>query len=370
MHPNVTPKRAVSTVTPWIIAMALVACPAAAMAAVTCTVSSTTVSGDTGTPDYYNTALNATVVTRTYLLQMVFKNTTSTQEQIAVSANWVGGLNDTWVSAANATKYRPDIGVGLAVRAGGPSGTYATSSRALANQQTIAGNGTVSVAWQVVVELKRTGTIVAATSFGLLGNSYAFGGMFYNRSSAQWEYPTGCTVSPSPTGNGFAVAPGVAPPTPPTAIAVKCTINGGAAITAALPQVQASRMATIGALPSEYAKQRFPLQYACTGTGGVTNPAYTIALAGTKGGNTNALASDKTNVGVMVEASSNLGETPTVMVPGSATDYSGATRIPLRDAGQTGGSQMTLIAYPVRTGSGTISAGPFKASGTLKVFTN
>jgi hypothetical protein len=366
MHPNVTPKRAVSTFMPWIIAVALAACPAAAMAAVTCTLKSTTVSGDTATPDYYNTALYATAATRTYLLQMDFKNTTSTQEQIAVSANWIS-LGDLWVSAANASKYRTDIGLGLAVRAGGPAGPYANTSRALANQQTLAGNSTVSVAWQVVLEIKRTGTIVPGT-FGVLGNNYVFGGMFYNRSSAQWEYPTGCIVA-APS-SGFPSVSGVAQPAPPTANPVKCTINGGVAITATLPQVQASRMATVGAVPTGYPKQRYPLKYACTGTGGVTNPAYTIALAGTKGGSTNALASDKTNVGVMVEAAGNLGETPTLMVPGSTTDYSGATRIPLRDAGKTGGSEMSLIAYPVRTASGIISAGPFKASGTLKIFTN
>ncbi len=348
---------------------ALFACTSAANAAVTCTLKSFTASGDTATPDYYNTALNGTVATRVYAVQMELRNTTSTQERVAMGTNWISAGGTDWVSAANAVNYRSGNGLGVALRSVGPGGPYvAASGNALASQQTLAGNSTVTVLRYVVVELKRVGTVVPGP-LGVLGSPYVFGAMFYNRSSAQWEYllNSGCMWASPP--DGFVVAPGAPPPAPPVVDPVVCTINGGSPINASLPQVQVGNLVGVGTVPKGYPKQHFAVRYACTGTGGQSNPAYTIALAGTKGGSTNALASDKTNVGVMVEAVTSRGEGPTTMVPGATSDYAGATRVPLRDAGQVGGSVMTLIGYPVRTGSGTIQPGSFKASGTLKVFT-
>ncbi len=341
----------------------------AAKAAVTCTLKNFTVTGDSSAPDYYNTPLNGTVATRIYSMQMEMKNTTSTQERIAMGTNWISGGGSYWVSAANAVKYRTENGLALALRAESTSGPYVSSTaNALASQQTLAGNATVNVVWSFVVELKRVGTVVPG-AFGSLGSPYAFGGMFYNRSTSQWEYVQNSGCSLGAPANGFPSATGTAAPTPPAVNTVVCTINGGAPVNVTLPQVQVANMAAVGTLPTHYPKQRVSLRYGCSGTGGQTNPAYTIALAGTKGGTTTALASDKANVGVMVEAITSRGEGPTTMVPGSTTDYAGATRVPLRDAGQTGGSVMTLISYPVRTGTGTIQPGSFKASGTLKVFT-
>lgn len=348
---------------------ALFACTSAANAAVTCTLKSFTASGDTGTPDYYNTPLNGTVATRVYAVQVELRNTTSTQERVAMGTNWIS-VSGHWAPAANAVEYLNGNGLGVALRSVGPGGPYvAASGNALASQQTLAGNSTVTVLWYVVAELKRVGTVLPGP-LGMLGSPYAFGAMFYNRSSAQWEYlsNSGCMWgSPS---DGFVVAPGAPPPAPPAVDPVVCTINGGSPISASLPQVQVGNLVGVGAVPKGYPKQRFAVRYGCTGTGGQSNPGYTIALAGTKGGSTDALASDKANVGVMVEAVTSRGEGPTTMVPGATSDYAGATRVPLRDAGQVGGSVMTLIGYPVRTGSGTIQPGSFKASGTLKVFTH
>ncbi len=345
------------------------ACVPSAQAAVTCALKSVTVSGDSSAPDYYNTPLNAAVATRVYALQMEMRNTTSTQERIAMGTNWISGGGSYWVSAANAVKYRSENGLGVALRAEGASGPYVSpSGNALASQQVLAGNATVTVLWNLVVELKRVGTVVPG-ALGMLGSPYAYGAMFYNRTSAQWQYVqnSGCTFG-SPA-DGFPTASGVAAPTPPVVNPVVCTINGGSPINIRLPQVQAANLSGVATLPKGYPRERLPVRYSCTGTGGQTNPAYTIALAGTKAGTTDALASDKANVGVMVESITSRGEGPTTMVPGSATDYAGATRIPLRDAGQAGGSVMTLISYPVRTGTGSIQPGSFKATGTLKVFT-
>lgn len=308
-----------------------------------------------------NQAVNVAVVEFTYR----FTKTGSTSEEVAFQTSW-GNSGSTWRPAANAMGFFGGAqGYGLAVMLGnGQFGQPGVS--AMSDPMILTRAGTYELTTKVYFSVMKVSDATTSGAFGMFGSSLHWSPR--TRTNGAWTEVSGCAGTGAVSLSGIATGIG-SPESAPKPAAV-CTLNGGQAVSIRLPAVEATAMNGLGALPVGYRKQEYSLHYACTGTGGVVNPNYRIALVGTRAGMTDALQSSNPDVGVMVEAVDSKGAAPQVLIPGTTA---GASQVRLQDAGRTGGATMTLLSYPVRSAGASwsdVETGPFEARGTLRVFTD